>query len=51
MTVFSHYIASYDDLVEFCGTDEVIAERHFDTFAVKEDRKVTFDPYISAASN
>lgn len=45
------YIASYDDLIQFCGTDEELGKKHKNVFCEKEDRKVSFDPYISAASN
>lgn len=45
------YIASYDDLVQLCGTDVQIGKKHKNVFSDKEARLTTFDPYISCASN
>jgi hypothetical protein len=45
------YIASYDDLIQFCGSDEDLGKKHKNVFSEKEERSITFDPYISAASN
>lgn len=45
------YIASYDDLIQFCGTNLRLAERHFQVFKEKESREDTFDPYLTCASN
>ena len=45
------YIASYDDLIQFCGTNDELGKKHKNVFADKETRLTTFDPYLSAASN
>lgn len=45
------YIATYDDLIQFCGTDQELGKKHKNVFSEKETRSVSFDPYISAASN
>ena len=45
------YIASYDDLITFCGTNEELGKKHKNVFADKEKRETTFDAYLSAASN
>ena len=41
-------VASYDDLIQLCSTDTNLAHRYK---SVMEQRDVTFDPYISCASN
>jgi hypothetical protein len=43
------FIASADDTIQFCGLDEELAARFKKMFG--GDRKITFDPYISLASN
>jgi chromosome condensin MukBEF MukE localization factor len=45
------YIASYDDLIQFCGTDTELGKKHKNFFSDKESRVTTFDPYISCASS
>lgn len=45
------YIASFDDLIQFCGSDEDLGKKHKNVFSDKEARTITFDPYLSAASN
>lgn len=45
------FIASYDDTIQFCGTDEVLGERFKTIFAEAQGRAVTFDPVYVAASN
>lgn len=51
MSNLLEYIASYDDLIQFCGTDVELAKKHKNVFSSKESRDVTFDPYLSCASN
>jgi hypothetical protein len=43
------FIASADDTIQFCGINEDLAIKFKNMFG--KDRKVTFDPYISLASN
>lgn len=43
------FIASADDTIQFCGLDSELAQRFKKMFG--GDRKITFDPYISLASN
>ena len=45
------FIASYDDTIKFCGTNESLASRFRDSFAEAQGRSVTFDPVMAAASN
>lgn len=45
------FIASYDDVVRFCGTDTTLAERYQSIFAESQGRTATFDPIMAAASN
>ena len=45
------FIASYDDTIQFCGTDEELGERFKTIFAEAQGRVVSFDPIYVAASN
>ena len=45
------FIASYDDVVRFCGIDTGLAERYQTVFAESQGRSVIFDPILAAASN
>ena len=45
------FIASYDDMIKFCGTDESLAGRFMSVFAEAQGRVTTFDPIMVAASN
>ena len=45
------FIASFDDVVRFCGTDTGLAERYQTVFAESQGRLVKFDPILAAASN
>ena len=45
------YIASFDDLVRFCGTDTKLVERYQTAFSDSNERVSTFDPIFAAASN
>ena len=45
------FIASYDDVINFCDTDESLAKRFREIFEDGKDRSVTFNPVLSAASN
>ena len=45
------FIASYNDVINFCDTDEELAKRFQTIFAEAQERKITFDPIMSAASN
>ena len=45
------FIASYDDTIQFCGTDEALGERFKKIFAEAQGRQVFFDPIYVAASN
>lgn len=46
-----NFIASYDDTIQFCGTDELLGERFKTIFAEAQGRVTTFDPIFVAASN
>ena len=45
------FIASYDDTIQFCGTDEELGTRFKTIFAEAQGRAVNFDPMYVAASN
>lgn len=45
------FIASYDDTIQFCGTDEVLGQRFKTIFAEVQGRAISFDPIYVAASN
>ena len=45
------FIASYDDVLQFCGIDESLGERFKTIFAEAQEREITFDPIYVAASN
>ena len=45
------FIASYDDTIQFCGTDETLGKRFKAIFAEAQGRIVSFDPIYVAASN
>lgn len=45
------FIASYDDVVRFCGIDTSLAERYQNVFSESHGRVTTFDPIMAAASN
>jgi len=45
------YIASYDDLIQFCGSDQELGKKHKNVFSEKESRVISFNPFISCASN
>lgn len=45
------FIASYDDVIQFCGNDVSLGERFQTIFGEAQSRVVSFDPIISAASN
>ena len=45
------FIASYDDVIRFCGTDQALAARFMTNFAESQGRVATFDPVMAAASN
>ena len=49
MSKLLKYIASHDDLIKLVGTDLKIAEKHQKIYG--DERIITFNPYISAASN
>ena len=51
MSELLRFIASYDDVINFCDTDVNLARRFQEIFAEAQERKVTFDPIMSAASN
>ena len=51
MTEELRFIASYNDIIDFCETDIVMANRFRNTFAEAQAREVTFNPVLSAASN
>lgn len=45
------FIASFEDVIRFCGTDTKLAERYQSIFAEAQGRVSTFDPIMAAASN
>lgn len=45
------FIASYDDVIQFCSTDEKLCKRFKDIFAESQGRVTSFDPILCAASN
>ena len=45
------FIASYDDVIRFCGADEDLACRFREIFADAKSRDIVFDPILAAASN
>jgi hypothetical protein len=45
------FIASYDDVVRFCGADVILAEKFQTVFAEAQGRSTSFDPIMAAASN
>jgi len=45
------FIASYDDIVRFCGIDTSLAERYQTVFSESQGRATSFDPIMAAASN
>lgn len=45
------FIASFEDVIRFCGTDVKLAERYQSIFAEAQGRVSTFDPIMVAASN
>ena len=45
------FIASYDDIIRFCGIDVSLADRYQNVFAESQGRKTVFDPILAAASN
>lgn len=45
------YIASYSDLIETLGADTGKGRSHFEQTGAREERRITFDPYMYVASN
>lgn len=45
------FIASHDDMIQLCGTDEPLAVRLRSNMNEASSRPITFDPYMCAASN
>ena len=45
------YVASHGDLIEAFGADAVKGRAHYEQFAAKEGRKITFQPLIYIASH
>ena len=45
------YLASYNDLRNFYGTDTAGAAQHYNTFGLTEGRAITFDAWVYMASH
>ena len=45
------YLASYNDLRNFYGTDTAGAAQHYNTFGLAEGRAITFDAWVYMASH